>query len=141
MFIALLFLGDTYSNEMDNRLNRIVSASFYSGRVIVRFSMHRLVSYHEDTLPIKELTGLINKFQCDCNAIYVSRTQGTLKRRIKQHTPRCLFSSERKRPRSTKEVQRAIARHILQCTDFHGTAEKHIKILMHGLVKQRLHIK
>ena len=45
-------------------------------------------STHKDVLPIFQLSNLINKFQCCCNATYIGRTSQCLEVRVKHHVHR-----------------------------------------------------
>lgn len=114
--ICLPFLGDRLSRQVSRQLKSAVHPVFPAAQVSVRFRTRSLpIPSPKDGVPTLSRAGLVYAFTCACSSTYIGRTERRLEERLKEHIPKWLREGKQGPPRSKKEPDSSITRHILEC--------------------------
>lgn len=133
VYICLPFLGDHRSQIWSMKLERYVSQTYPMARVITIWKTKKaFCSNSKDRLQPDQISGVVYHYRCPCSSDYVGRTESQLGVRIKQHIPKWISNGQGTRPRSIKQPNSAITRHLMQCEQQNNNPRSNFKILHKG---------
>lgn len=136
------------SDLLQRKANNAVRLAYFAVKVRAIFQTSKMFSLPKDALPTQSISNVIYLYECrQCESQYVGKTTQHLGERMKQHVPRHLVDTAKRRGRpprvreNTSDFQSSIASHLASnddCRNRYNDAD--FKILARGRSQQHLNV-